>query len=161
MRIEPNSRFQGPDPVHRPAVDPSSSPQKVDGTAVPGRPNADATAPEVADVAPPVPAEIIGDGVFVPEAVLRRERLRSSLEESQAADPSLAERADEDVRDVRDLEGREKTDEAGKPRLPDGDHAREAGRKVIEAIPHHPIGEAHDARGTDAATVRKLLDPNA
>lgn len=158
MRIEPNPRFQGPDPASRPGVDHADTPRKAEGSAVPGRPTPDATAPEVAEEAPPVPAEIIGDGVYVPEAVLRRERLRSSLEESQSADPSLVERTGEDV---KDLEGRDRADESGKPRLPDGEHAREAGRKVIEAIPHHPIGEAHDPRGTDAATVRKLLDPNA
>jgi hypothetical protein len=152
MRIEPNPRFQGSDPVHRPGLDPKNMSQKADGTAVPGRTDLEATEPAVAEDVPALPAEIIGDGVFVPEAILRRERLRTSLEESQPAKRSRGEGSD--------IEDPARPDESGKPRLPDGDHAREAGRKVIEAIPHHPIGEAHDPRGTDATTVRKLLDPN-
>ena len=153
MRIEPNPRFHAQEPGPRPGAGSPGEPGKTDGVSHPVRDvNVSAEAEGVED-APHLPAEIIGDGVFVPEAVLRRERLRSALEESHPVEQAVADT------DTETPDSNPRSEETGKPRLPDVQHAREAGRKVIQAISKQPLEETHDALGTDAATVRKLLDP--
>jgi hypothetical protein len=149
MRIESNPRFPGSDPVHRPGTDTTSAPTRAEGAVGPDHGPDRSTDPDVTDKAPPVPAEFIGDGVFVPEAVLRRERMRTALEEAHPTD----QEAVDPERDVRETGP---DDALPGPRL-DERQAREAGRQVVREMSGRTIEEAHDPLGTDPATVRKLL----